>query len=66
MRNELVTPFWQKAAAALPEPYRSRYAGYFERAERWELAVDALVDLASRVGSRIAKAFNSPTRPHSA
>ena len=65
MRNELVTPFWQKAAAALPEPYRTRYLGYFERAERWELAADGLVELASRAGSRIAKAFHTTT-PHSA
>ncbi len=49
MRNELVTP----------------YVGYFERAERWELALDAIVELASHAAARIAKVFHTTT-PRSA
>ena len=39
--------FWKKAARSLPEPYRSRYAGYFARAERWENALDGIAALAA-------------------
>jgi hypothetical protein len=66
MRNGLVTPFWQKAAASLRMPYRARYLGYFERAERWDLATDGLIELLSRAKSRIAKTLHTPGRPHSA
>ncbi len=37
--------FWSKAARSLPRHVQARYAGYFERAERWELAVDRLIEL---------------------
>jgi hypothetical protein len=57
MRNPL---FWRNAARSLPEPYRSRYAGYFVRAERWENALDDLTALfASAIRSR------KPGRPAS-
>jgi|1185.fasta_scaffold29674_2 hypothetical protein len=46
MRN---TNFWKKAAKSLPEPYRSRYAGHFVRAERWESALDGLAGFAASV-----------------
>ncbi len=41
--------FWRKAQGSLPEPYRSRYAGYFARAERWENAYDELAAFAASV-----------------
>jgi hypothetical protein len=41
--------FWKDAARSLPEPYRSRYAGYFVRAERWEHALDGLATFAASV-----------------
>ena len=66
MRNGLVTPFWQKAAASLPAPFRARYAGYFECAERWELALDAIVEVLSRAKSRLPRTFHTPTPPRSA
>ncbi len=66
MRNRLVTPFWRKAAASLPAPFRARYAGYFERAERWELALDAILEILSRAKSRVARTFHTPSRPRSA
>ena len=65
MRNGLVTPFWKKAAQSLPAPFRERYEGYFERAERWELALDGAVELLSRTKSRLARSFHH-SGPHSA
>jgi len=64
MRNELVTPFWKKAAQSLPAPFRERYQGYFERAERWELAFDRFIQALSRAKSRLARSLHAPT--HSA
>jgi hypothetical protein len=64
MRNDLVTPFWKKAAQSLPTPFRERYEGYFERAERWELALDGAVQILSRTKSRLAKSLHG--RPRSA
>lgn len=41
--------FWRAAANSLPAQVRARYAGYFESAERWELMLDRVFELASRV-----------------
>ena len=38
------TTFWRNAANSLPAPVRARYRGYFEDAERWELALDAAIE----------------------
>jgi hypothetical protein len=62
MRNGLVTPFWKKAAQSLPVPFRERYEGYFERAERWDLAFDGAVKLLSRTKARLAKSFHTDPR----
>jgi len=51
--------FWKKAARSLPEPYRSRYAGYFARAERWENALDGIAALAASL------IHSKPARPAS-
>jgi hypothetical protein len=40
----LKTRFWRQAASSLPAPVRARYLAYFEDAERFELALDAVVD----------------------
>jgi hypothetical protein len=57
----LNTSFWQKAAQSLPAPYRARYLAQFEHAERFELALDALVELFSRVkGSFHARTVRIP------
>lgn len=37
------TRFWRGAADSLPPSVRERYAAYFEAAERWDLALDALI-----------------------
>ena len=40
----LKTAFWRNAANALPQPVRARHMLLLERAERWELALDAAVE----------------------
>jgi hypothetical protein len=64
MRNGLVTPFWQRAARSLPAPFRARYQSHFERAERWELALDRTIEIVSRVKLRLSRSFHTPS--HSA
>ena len=44
----LKTAFWIKAANSLPAHVRARYLRQFERAERWELALDSIVEFFSR------------------
>ena len=45
MKNRnLNKSFWTNAANSLPAPVRARYRVLFERAERWELAIDAVVE----------------------
>lgn len=63
MRSGLVTPFWQKAAQSLPMPFRERYEGYFERAERWDLALDKSIKLLSRAKLRFLRSLHAPRRP---
>jgi hypothetical protein len=64
MRNGLVTPFWQRAARSLPAPCRARYQSHFERAERWELALDRIIEVVSRMKLRLSRSFHTPS--HSA
>jgi len=54
----LKTAFWKKAAASLPAAVRERYVGEFERAERWELALEGAIELLSR--AKHALTFRSP------
>ena len=44
----LKTTFWRNAAASLPRRVRERHLAEFERAERWELAIDGAIELLSR------------------
>jgi hypothetical protein len=60
MRNKAVTSFWQKAERSLPVHVRARYAGYFRQAERWELALDGLIEIGSRAKSRFERALQAP------
>jgi hypothetical protein len=62
--SRIATPFWKDAARSLPAPFRTRYQGYFERAERWELAFDGFMQLLARARSRLARPFH--TGAHSA
>ena len=51
--------FWKKAARSLPAAVRPRYAAYFEQAERWELALDGLIELGSRVRAQVGRTLHS-------
>ena len=42
------TRFWRKAYASLPPRVRERHAAHLRAAERWELALDAAIELWSR------------------
>ena len=44
----LKTAFWTKAANSLPANIRARHLVHFQRAERWELALDSIVEFFSR------------------
>jgi hypothetical protein len=58
----LKTTFWKNAAASLPASVRERFMGEFERAERWELALDGAIELLSR--AKQALSFRTAHAPH--
>ncbi len=66
MRNSLRTPFWQAAYRSLPKSVRHRHLAHIERAERWELGLDAAIEALSRAKGALASLFNTPTKPRSA
>ena len=66
MRNSLHTPFWRAAYQSLPETVRQRYLAHIERAERWELALDAVIEALSRAKDTLARLFNTPAGSRSA
>jgi len=66
MRSKFRTPFWRAAYRSLPDSARERYLADIQRAERWELALDAAVDVLSRAKGALAGLFNTPTKPRSA
>jgi hypothetical protein len=49
----LKTLFWQRAAQSLPSVARRRHTKHFERAERIERAVSAVVDFWRRCERRV-------------
>ena len=53
------TAFWKKAARSLPPAVRPRYAAYFEQAERWELALDGLIELGTRMRAQFGRTVHS-------
>jgi hypothetical protein len=64
MRNRLVTSFWQNALESLPAGLRSRYLHDIEAAERWELRLNAAVEICSRAKAAIARLFQTPRSAH--
>lgn len=52
--------FWRDAMNALPPSHRSRYAGHFERAERFEEVLDALILTGARLKKAAAAWLQSP------
>ena len=64
MRNEFVTPFWQRAYESLPTEVRAQYLTQIKAAERWELAVGDALQLWSRVKNAVARLFQTPSSAH--
>ena len=64
MRNEFVTPFWQRAYDSLPAQVRGQYLTQMKAAEGWELALNELIQLWSRAKNTIVKLFQAPSRAH--
>lgn len=56
--------FWRQAAASLPAEVRARYAAEFERAERWELALDAALEALARAKAALGRMFHTPRSAH--
>jgi hypothetical protein len=65
MRSNLRTPFWRAAYRALPESVRPRHLADIERAERWELALDAAVEALSWVKGAVSRLFGTNNKAHS-
>lgn len=64
MRNEPVTPFWKNALDSMPASLRARYAHDIAAAERWELRIEALVELLARAKGALGRTFQ-PRSAHS-
>jgi hypothetical protein len=64
MRNEFVTPFWQRAYDSLPAQVRGQYLTQMKAAEQWELTLQAVIELWSRAKNAILKLFQAPSRAH--
>ena len=64
MRNEFVTPFWQRAYQSLPKEVRAQYFTQIQAAERWELAIGDVVELLSRAKNAVLRLFQTPSRAH--
>jgi hypothetical protein len=60
MRKDFVTNFWQQAYEKLPASARAQYLTHMKAAERWELAVDDVIELWSRARGAVAKLFHTP------
>ena len=65
-RASLRTAFWQAAYQSLPDSVRQRYLAYIQHAERWDLALDGVIEALSRAKGALAQLFDTPTRPRSA
>jgi len=66
MRSNLRTPFWKAAYQSLPATARQRCLAYIEHAERWDLALDGIIETLSRAKGVLARLFDTPKRPRSA
>ena len=64
MRNEFVTPFWQRAYQSLPKEVRAQYFTQIQAAERWELAIGDVVEVLSRAKNAVLRLFQTPSRAH--
>jgi len=66
MRNTLQTPFWRAAYLSLPPTVRARCLPHMVRAERWELALDATVEVIARAKGFLSRLFSETTKTRSA
>ena len=64
MLNEFDTKFWQRAYDSLPANVRGQYLTHLQAAERWELSLQAVIELASRAKNAALKLFQTPSRAH--
>lgn len=48
MHEKFNTKFWQKAYDSLPRQARNRHARLLKAAERWELKLDAAIEVWTR------------------
>ncbi len=60
-RHGFVTSFWQKAYESLPKGVRARHAFHMRAAERWELRLDAAIELWTRAAGAL-RALQAPRR----
>jgi hypothetical protein len=60
MRKDFVTNFWQQAYEKLPAGSRAQYLTQMKAAERWELAIDDVIEVWSRAKAAVAKLFHTP------
>ena len=60
MRKEFITSFWQQAYANLPASVRAQYLTQMKAAERWELAIDDVIEVVSRAKAAVRKLFHTP------
>ena len=58
------TKFWNDAAARLPVAVRNRYLADLQRAERWELAFDRLIEGWAGVKNALGRTFHAPRGAH--
>ncbi|HKU47223.1 MAG TPA: hypothetical protein VJQ58_10090 [Burkholderiales bacterium] len=64
MRNEFVTPFWNRAYQSLPKEVRAQYFTQIQAAERWELAIGDVIEVLSRAKNAVLRLFQTPSRAH--
>lgn len=61
MRNEFVTPFWQRAYESLPAQVREQYLTQVQAAERWELAIGDVLKAYSRIKNAVVSLLRRPS-----
>ena len=64
MRNQFVTPFWNRAYESLPKEVRAQYFTQIQAAERWELAIGDAIELLSRAKNAVLRLIQTPSRAH--
>jgi len=58
------TKFWNDMAARLPAEVRNRHLADLQRAERWELALDRLIEGWAGIKNALGRMFHAPRGAH--